>query len=903
MGSQREGTFQIKRFLGVDRFVKGTQKNPPAFFTLQNWTNPNPGELSSIRGVTKLTGSAIPGVDSIKHAKFVDLGDAEKPLVCFYKSNVSSIPAPSGMIYSTTGGGAVSRDVYLMYVGPGNSFSKSVATTESIQANGLQVSCPTNVPEYIFCIHVFIADSAGTLLWSGSFTRRSGSFPASITCPVPGAPVANTVIASWGPASFSVAFGTSGSLGEKRQYYFGLGPWLSGKDIGVSYKTNNGSVMACYLPEGKSSIDITFKYLPLNVVDDITAPFTTEVAISKALVFFGPTLEDGLIAGNGVQDGTILPCAVSSEQSINVGGVDTTNDTISMPGEIPELSRLKYTAAVTIGGLTLNAYYYVRDVVYSGGNTTFKLSNTPDGSTIDLTSTGTDSVFKYRNVLITIKEIPKNSDLWSLADSYDEGTNTRRGISVFGRAEGLACLQIPATPLTGNPLGLGCFALESLPFSPSTRREILSSHTQKSFTAQDHTPDESTLSEFYVSLTDRIQSRQYVGRLWGVNGFNTSFYTNGYVLKPAVVDGPETTTDLPVYIPITDFIEFFQDRQVLAGQAGNATYTEGFFYYSASGNPNDFGIVGGTPQALPVRSGDESSILGLNIYSQDLSNVGPKSFLVIGKQQSIFTWNGDVTSATQQIDKAVGFAGPNCYTLTRFGPVYVGRDNIYLFRTSQEVIPIGDNFKDIIQALSDAQLFDVQAIYHDEEVKVGFESETGASLDSEIWLRLWYEDGGIQKTWTGPHKMIPYAQCCQVLEFQGERNYRVSYSDADLFQRDDPGSFLNDGQEIERAIKILDLGLNADHFLKVLNQIYLGLRIVQDESFQISLESQDGSTSKVYEASIVERGNRRQMLQFWIPDRFLARVLTVTIENVSDGDMSLYDLSMVFQPLRRRALP
>lgn len=917
VSTSREGTFQIQQFTGVNRFVQGTAKKPPDFYTLQNWTNPNPGELRSIRGVTKLTGAALVGVSSITYAKFLDLGLEEKPLIVFYTPSVSSIPAPSGMIFSTSGGGATNRNVYLMYVGPGNSYSKSASSSQSIQANGLTVTCPTNVPDYIFCIHVFIQDASANYFWSGSFTRRANVFPTSITCPMPGTAATawptGPLLNEYVPASFDVSFGTAGSLQAGRQYYFGIAPWISGKEQETAYKTTNGNILGCYLPQGSSDITVVFDFLPLNVANDNATPTAADVTTAYVCVFMGPTIEDGLIVANNKTDGTVVPTAVSSAQSVSFSAetdVDSANETITVTGNVPENSSLWYTvtSGAGVGGIAPNRYYWTIDNIYdaSTNKTTFKLAATFGGTEINITAAGAASTakFEWRKATILIKELPHSSDLWAMCDSYNVDTAARTGIADPGRDYGIINLTTPSTPTSQNPVGMGCMALTALPHTPDNRREILTSINQKSFTVEGHTPDKSTLSTFFVQPGNKIQARQYVNRIWCANGFNTPFYVNGYVLKPSTVDGPVSGT--PFFIPITEFLEFFKDRMILASRLGNTVYSEGFFYYSAIGEPSDFGST--TLQALPVRTGDQSEILGLNIYSQDLSNVGPASFLVIGKRESIFTWNGETSTGTQQIDKSVGFAGPDCYTLTRFGPVYVGRDNIYLLRSTQDIVPIGDNFKDIIQDLSDTSLFNLQAIYEDEEVKIGFTQDT--DLDAEIWLRLWYEDGGIKKTWTGPHLMKPYVKNCFIASFGSERNYRVSFFGPDLYRRDDPGSFLNDGVSIMRAIKTRDLGLNADHLLKVINRVYLALRVTQDEDFDLALESQDGSQSIVVSASIeltdaqklVENGVR-QMLQFWIPQRFLARVFLTSIENTSDADMSIYDLSFLFQPIRRRSLP
>jgi hypothetical protein len=302
-----------------------------------------------------------------------------------------------------------------------------------------------------------------------------------------------------------------------------------------------------------------------------------------------------------------------------------------------------------------------------------------------------------------------------------------------------------------------------------------------------------------------------------------------------------------------------------------------------------------------VNTSDQSEVNGLNIYSQDLTSVGAESFLVVGKEASVFTWDGNIANPAKQIAKATGFAGPKCYTVSKFGPVYVGRDNVYLFRSSQDVVPVGDSVKDIILNLSPDDLKNVTCLFHDEDIKIGYTENT--DLDRELWLRFQYRGGGLTKHWSGPHVMKPYKEVATILDFNGERDVRISHIDNEIYRRDDPGSNLNDGQEITRSITISNLGLDMDHFLKLIWGMNLALKTSQDEDFEITLESEDGSQSIVVQTTAEYSGNMRKMKQVQFPQRFLARVLKLTVENTSAAAMSIYDFSILFQKQRRRLLP
>lgn len=904
MATPKETVLQINKFDGIDQFDDGTAVDPKKFYNLQNMFVQSEGELKALKGVTNLTGAQIAGVSDIVHAKFLDFNSS---VVLFYTPNYTTIPTPSGYSFSTTGGGASSRRVALYFVGAGNSFSATTFASQSIQANGLTVVLPTNIPDYISCVHVYIEALAGGFsdlaIWAGSFTKKAGSFPATITVPRPDTTVATAspITVSGRAASYTATFGTSGDLEDGKIYYFGMCPWMCGKRQTVAFYNNDQKGYAIYLPEGKSSIVATFDFLPFGVAQVDTSPVNSDLNYSQLFVVCGTTIEDGIPVGTNFSDGTQIPVPVT-DQSVtfdqaSAAAVDIATDRITVTGTIPELSLLKLTTPGTPPtGLANNTYYWVRNALYTSTGTSFQLSATLAGTIIDITGLGVGTgTWNWKRAVVTLKTLPMNSDLWPMADDLDS-TGARLAKATNPRLTGLIDLNetISGQVTSQIPKGYGALVLTQLPHVPNARRDLLSCRLQFAPTINDYTPDTTSPSEFYVYNTVAIQSRTYVGRLWCVNGLNSPFYTNGYVLKPATVDYNS------VYFPITKFLEFFQNRLMLAGGNGDAvTYSQGIFGYSDAGNTNFFGTT--VLQSKPVRFGDESEIRGLAIYSQDLTTTGPQTFFIVGKKDSIYTWNGETDAAAQQIDRQTGFAGPDCFTRTRFGPVFVGRDNIYFLQNSQLLVPMGDDVRNVIQSLSDTQLYSIQNIYHEEQVKIGY--PTDVDIDREIWMKFFYNNGGISKKWSGPHIMKSYTGENIITQFAGENNYRLSFLDNNLYRRDDPGSFLNDGAKIQHSIRISRLGLQADHFLKVLNRVFIALKITQDEDFDLVVETEDGSQSKVFSATALFENGARQLFQNWISERMLARVLSLSIENASDGDLSIYDISLLFQVLKRRTLP
>lgn len=908
---------------------------------------PNPGELRTLSGVTKLNPTAMAGIGDIVHAKFLDTAN-EKDLVVFFKPTTTLPSAPSGFTFS--GGSYGATGLFVEYITTGGG---RIATKYT--SSGTTVIIPAGIDTLVRSINYWAYDTdVGTprdLLWLGASYRVNGLFPASITLPTVGNSASSTVsslVYSYTPgiARFTPGYdAVNGQLQGGRQYYFGVAPHLPmahGYYAGAAFNTadfdlvDTPTLLSFYLGEKYNKIDFVFEYLPYDVPDTNNVPINAAVVISKALVFLGITPEDMLPCSS--VPGSSVPYSIAQASGSNIDtatGVDTGNDNITVSNSFPVGTLLKYkTSGGSITPLVNNSYYYVKEIsAGTGGNYQIKLSNTPDGAIVDLTATGAGNVFfQWATVTGTVNNLPNSMEVIPSCGSQDTDKNVIVPTAISGRASGYVQINWdkywtefssstdPSTKAT-PPNKIGCAVFTDL--TVSSRRDVLYPNEQRSFNLDNYSwlDNFSNLSNLFndnYNITFKIpnalsydsngvpssfidwkfQSRQYGNRLWLANGFNEPFYTNGYVLKSIVASYAASYFKRP---SITDYIEFYKNQMCLAGQKSNPSYQEGYVYPSLGNDIQDFSNGTSTLRAVPVNTGDQSSIFGLNVYSQDLSTVGAESFLVVGKQAVIYVWDGTIADAAKQISKATGFAGPDCYALTKFGPIFVGSDNVYLFRSSQDIVPIGDPVKDIIKSLSPDDLYNVVCQFHDEDIKIGYKIES--ALDNELWLRLMYNQGGVDRIWSGPHMMKPYNGVCSILTFNSENNVRISFVDNDLYRRDDPGSFLNDEQSINRSIKISNLGLQQDHLLKLINEIKMALRTNQDEDFEFTLESQDGSQSIVVSGSQDSSGNMRQMGQFQIPQRFLARVLSITIENSGNADLSIYDLSILFEVLRRRLIP
>ena len=953
MATSKQQVLQLKEWSGVDRFTEGTAQKPDAFEIIQNYYATNPGEIKSLNGVTQLNSSSLVGVEKVIHSKFIDTATSKGLfLLCDPTGGPWSADSMSGATFDTNGSGFL-YDVYIQGIGAGTRNATKYSLPTRAEAAQIVITLPT-VTRKTRSINIWIkanSDTGGaTIAWCGSVYRKAdGTFPTTITVRPPkytnvaapadlvGTACPNGLsVLDYSVGAFNAEQATGGRLEPGRMYYFGISPWykvdynqlptvascplhITGADVAAQ------KVMSAYLNDGNSKFTLTFDFLPYNPmkVGGTSTP-NTYLSMDFAAVHMGLTPEDLMPVGTVDGISTVQSVTRVTSSSGAVSATDTAPDpdvpakfTISgYSGPVGSLIKLiSKTCAST--DLVANDSYYVTSSVLTSDGSIVTLAKTEGGASVVVNVAGA-AVFAWAKVVCTVLHLPHSMNVMPVMGKLVNEcpvpkAGTGRSYALFRPHYFSQQFFSFNAPDSENPIErvFGIYYKDST-LNDSLRRDLFQPFWQPAVNLS-NTPNWENTASSYTSIgdmwmysfrlsTNDCQSRLFGNRMWMANGFNEPFYTNGHLLKSGCPTSESGTENYQRW-PITKFIEFFKNSMILANDTQNQTYDSSSFYYSnpTFGDIANFNATATATRTLPINSGDQSTVRGLNIYSQDLTSVGAESFLVVWKKSSLFVWNGDPASNPKLISKATGLAGPNSYCLTKFGPVFVGTDNVYLFKTSQDVTPIGNNIKDVIKGLSDAQLYQVNCVYHDEDVKLGYSSDV--NIDSEFWLRLIQIQGGVNAIWTGPHLMEPYQLQTQIPFWGSEREYRVSVLDTDLFRRDDPGSFLNAGQDIVRRLKIRNLGLQSDQLLKLIQGLNLHLRVVESEDFTLTLEAEDGSPAMVVSFTVNSAGNIRMFKQVQIPQRFLGRVLTLSLENTNNSDMSIYDFSLLFSVIKRRLLP
>lgn len=861
MGTKKEQTLQIKDFRGVNRFNDGTITQPNEFYTIQNMHPVNRAEIASIGGVVDQTPDSMPGVGSILHTAFLEQGFGEKFYLAFFNFNGTvAVPSISASNLSTSGGTATTHYVKILYIGPGGAFNEVRLSGTSIQANGLTVTLPLDVPDYVFQINIYISASGGGLTsiaaLCGSMHRRNGVFASSITVPKPVFATTPATVPDVQPTSFVATGTTGGSLVANRTYYVAIAPFVAasspyqvsgggGRDT-RAYLTTTASVtsfMTFQLGVGETAAILTFNFAASPAV-------AAGTNVTRWCVFIGTTPED-MMAISDTTDGTV----VSITDAIIRGGTFTVK-------EIPYNSCLG---------------------IWMDGTGNRNVGSVTAGVEAAPSSSSSRNFGHYRALS------------WFGLSASGAGSDINEGID-YGPGSGSTLDSNPSSGVTG------VWVTKQLPWSASTAYQIAPNINEKSRSVKgglfrDVNPTLASLSaynpSFFWNVTGyNIYSVPLGDRLYCANGQNTVFYTNGYVFRPIVKDNGGSP------IPITTFIESVRDRLVCAGGPDNFANTSHQVFYSEINDPFNFGAA---PVWNNFRVWSKDEINGLGIFSQNLDTSGPNSFLVVSKKDDLFTWNG-LTGSSQivsELNYKLGFAGPRAFVKTKLGPVFVGQDNIYVLKSSDSILPFGYEFKDVISALTDTQKTLINCVFHDDKVKIAYPS-SGTDLDREIWLELRLEDGAIQKYYSGPHALLAFNSQAVASAFGSANNVRLSTLNSKVYQRD--SGTLNNGSAIARKIVINRLGLQQDHFLKVMTRIYMALKIGQDETFTLTFDQEDGTTQTIKTTAALVATAARQLLQAHVVDRVLGRVNSLTIDNSSTMALSIYDISMLYNILRRRQL-
>lgn len=873
MATSTTDTLAIKDFRGINRFNDGTVTPPNEFEVMQNYHPVNRGQVQSILGTTKLNPAAMPGVAEIVGLEWLNQSFGDRKLIAFFRPNISTIAAPSvdGTNFTSSGGSPVVHDFVVTYVGPGGSVNFTYVA--GVTCNAVTTfTLPVSIPAYVACIDLYFVrtgpGSDDAYIWIASVSRRNGVFPASVNF-IPNADSNTAVVGTSGVVidvgssltSFIAkpevgAFAVGGTLLSDRLYYVAIAPWNAQK----SFRQSNGGrqtraynaiggtqagVLSFNLPAGISAVNLKFTFNASPVM-------IAGTAVHNWVLFIGETPEDMMAVCDRI-DGSVMPVS----------------DSIVRSGIV--IRELPYNARNTIH-------------MTSSGNMD------QGGVSLQAPSARDYGIFKNMQ--------------WSntIADNVADGGGEIVTSDSFG-----------SLPPFANLPYLGAWVIPSFPFSPLTAYQLLPHINERNYTKSlnyganyrefvpqnDCTPNPIVFYDPVLGLTNELHTVQYSNRLYCANGENVMFYTNGYSIKTVVPDTPASGGQR---IPICKYIGLVQDQIVLGGGENSFANFNNYVFYSDVANPNSFGDT--SWNNFPVWAENSGKLNGFGVFSITLTG-GPTTFLLISKDNGnygeIYSWNAKTGSdlVISQLDKTTGFAGPRSWVQTRFGTIVISRSGAYIVNGSAFLTPIGDEVRDILMGLSSTALNLVSCTFHENKVKIGYRQS--ANLDREIWVELRFENGGIQKFWSGPHVMNPYNYQAAIGNFNGVLDFRVSDDGSgNLYQRDTGN--LNNGSPIVRSIVINRLGMTQDHLRKLMQWVFLALQITGNETFTVIFNFEDGSVPYTISKTALFASAARQFLQIKIPDRIVGRIISVTINNTSSQQNSLFDISMLFKTQQRRLL-
>jgi hypothetical protein len=843
VATNKEGTLQINKFDGINITDFGTTVPPSKFLTMQNMAPVQPGELRSLGGVIALNTAAIPGLEEIVHADYWEHPNGATGYVAWYKPSAAALamPAPTGQTFTAIGATVHTRRVRTVFVGPGGIETFTEASGVAYGAAGTTATLPTNVPDYVSCVHFFSEVNAAAglsapdigFIWAGTLSRRAGTFPASIVLVddisfvLPDNAQAFCTPTSFSYQTFSDA---SGKLIGGRRYYLGVAPCVGVTANGIAYNTVANATMAVDLPVDHNAIRI-------NLGLPATTGTGTAGSYNQVALFLGHTERD-LLPVCEFTDGRVRPVLKSSATTLTGFEIK----------ELPYNSNLCSDDAQIEWDDSFSTWTYISEQptgLAFGMTKLFRLGRTGGNAGADFQVGPSGTAGNYSSII---------------------------GAFIFSAD----------------------LILNSNGWNATNRVDLLQNWTMKSYSLDSvSSTGPQAISSFYKDAGGIYTSQRFIRRLFVTNDYNVPWFTSGLTLKPLF----KLTGKLD--IPITKLISATRENLVLGGGPSNLFYTQGFIYASAAVQPWDFGT--GAGNAIFVISNDASDFVGFGIYSENLQVSGPTAYLVIGKENSVAVWNGSISSPTVvQIDKAIGFASASCFVNTNFGPVFVGRDNIYMMQTANQIIPVGFDVDTLIKGMAPSQLAQVKAVWHEKTVKILYQDIDYG--DSELWFELMTSNGQLRSPFSGPHKMKAALGQVVMPKFGAETQLRVSFDALNLYRRDALGTAINDGVFQPRKLVISRLGMGSDHFQKVMTKVYLALQIQADEVFTLTFDFEDGSSQSVITGTALLANGARQLRQFFMEDRIMGRIVKITIENNSIYTLSIFDVSLLFDTKRRRLL-
>lgn len=809
--------------MGISRYYAAINTPPNKFNEIRNIYSPERGSLRTIDGHEDIT-PAIPNMEQIFDVTYLDQALGDQQWLTHYAVPTSltfDSPPTSGWTFTTpTGGGATfSRTVFVQYVYQCGTTRISSLGSQTFKTVGsetyVDLTIPTSTPATnLYSMNFYMNDEYPTTrIWMGTIMRKQGSFPATSH--------AEKTIRLYMSATSVSATANNSSVGDVPPTGFSFTPTT----------VSNGNLQSNRIYY--FSICPWIQQLPSFVN-----------RLNKCALFIGGATGGGRFAA-------YLPPGYNALDITFTGGPTSTGPTTPTP----------FNYSIVLAGKTPEEMAPIGDNLFYQG------------------------LPKFGNSTVTsrILDMPYNTNMVMSMATTTTSNGFFAGTAIASRLYGqLYYMQRNSYPIMSddrtNRIGL---CSHQFPYSSTSHKEMLP-FVQMTFTADQ---DFSTLTSWKASYTGATSAYNDKGFVYGWNmGSSTSvrsvpysdkqIFVNGYS-NPYLCNGdlalPLAGDDLKRLIPITKNIGIFKDRLILGCGPVNFSYDRGIVFYSTAATITDFGS--GAGNFLNMNFGDSSELVGFGSFSQDLSNVGPTTFLGIGKTNSTYVWNGGTTASDQQlvqVGKALGWLSPDSYALTKEGPVVATPQGLYRLNGSdmKEVDP-GTEFIFSDVGPTTSQSYQTKLVYTEDRVVVMAPPSSGEK--KEYWYDFRNEpDGSVSIVPTGPHTLpvnapSPYASAELAGQFNAtrygsSRNYRVAWTaspvdsrfgtleDSKVYRMESPGRGLtkDTGAVLEAGFKLNSTGLGADEFVKRLTRFYFDMAIppfpVDQVDFNMVLLCQDGAS-------------------------------------------------------------
>jgi hypothetical protein len=808
LATNKDQTFTIKDVMGISRYYSSTNTPPNKFYTLTNVYSPQRGALESINGYEEITPS-IPNLDQVIDISYLDQSLGEQQWLTHYSvptSQTFDAPPATGWTFTQpTGAGATfSRTVYAQYVYQCGTTRKTDLGAQTFKTltgrTYVDITIPTStMPTNLYCINFLMDDEyPATRIWMGSIMRKNGVFP-------PTSSAENTIRCYMSATSVSATANNS-SFGDVSPTGFTFTPTT------VAGGNLDGN---------------RIYYFSICPWLQQQASFTNR--LNKCAMFIGGATGGGRFAA-------YLPSGYNALDITFTGAPTSTGPTTPTP----------VTYYIILAGKTPEEMAPIGNALIH--------------QALPVTSSGTPTA--------RVMDMPYNTNMAMSMATMATSNGDFAGTAIANRIYGnLFYMETIAYPIISDDrtyrIGL---ASHQFPYDSTTHKEMLPG-LQMTFTA-DQTfatltswrASYSTASSNYndkgfvygwnMGSSTSVRSAPYADKQLFVNGYSNVYLSNGDLAIPLAGD------DIKRIMPITTNISVFKDRLILGCGPVNFSYDKGIVHYSDAAVITNFGT--GAGNFLNMNFGDSSELVGFGSFSQDLANVGPSTFLGIGKTNSTYTWNGGTTAADQQlvlVGKALGWLSPDSYALTKDGPVVATPQGLYTLNgTEMKELDAGTQF--IYTSASTIKL-----IYTEDRVIV--------LSGGEYWYDFRNEpDGGLVMVTTGPHSVPSYSDAGAFLSPTGmvnafrygnDRNYRITWTNSDtdrfggvvpskVYRMEVPNRGLMDdtGAVMRSTIRLNSTGLGADEFIKRIRAIYFDLAISQFTGTSLSAEfvviGQDGAS-------------------------------------------------------------